>query len=177
MASRPRRRFGFFLLVVILAGWMTAVHPDPNVGQDAEDFTLPSVDGGESVTLSDLKGKPVLLVFWATWCGPCRRELPALKKLEEEYGPKGLRIVAVSIDYRQSRKSVAAFKKRYDIPYRVVWDEDSLVSEKYGVSAVPTNVLVDPQGIIRSRRHRLAASLEELIKQYLSEDRRAEKRP
>lgn len=134
--------------------------------EPADDFSLPPASGGQAVSLAKLKGKPALVVFWATWCPPCRREIPTLKDIQAKYGPKGLQLLAVAIDYRQTREQVVQFQKDNQLPYSVLWDEGNKVSEHYGVYGIPTLVLVDPQGVIRFRGNQVDDSVMALLDQY-----------
>jgi len=138
------------------------------VSESADDFTLRQVDGSRTVTLSQLKGKPALVVFWATWCPPCRREIPVLKDITTKYQPKGLQVLAVAVDYRESQEQVLQFQKTNDLPYTVLWDAQSTVSDHYGVSGIPTLVLVDPSGVIRYRGNGVDDELMGLIDKFTS---------
>lgn len=134
--------------------------------EPADDFSLPPASGGQAVSLSKLKGKPTLVVFWATWCPPCRREIPTLKDIQAKYGPKGLQLLAVAINYRQTRDQVVQFQKDNQLPYSVLWDEGDKVSQHYGIYGIPTLVLVDPQGVIRFRGNQVDDSVMALLDQY-----------
>lgn len=137
------------------------------VGQTADNFSLPLVEGGKTVKLSDFRGKPAVVVFWATWCPPCRREIPDLKELYKQYGPKGVALLAVAVDFRESREDVDRFRKTYDLPYTVLWDAGNVVSSAYAVEGIPTILLVDPEGVIRHRAHALDETFLALLKNYL----------
>jgi peroxiredoxin len=156
------------LAALFLAGVLMGLVPvqaGTDVGQPAETFSLQVVDGKQVVNLADFKGKPTLVVFWALWCPPCRREIPLLKDLQSRFGSKGLTILSVAIDYRESREAVASFQKENDLTYKVLWDQDSVVSGKYGVTGIPTAILVGPDGIIRFRGHQLDESFMTLLQQ------------
>ncbi len=113
----------------------------------APDFSLNDLTG-KQVNLRDFKGnKAVLLVFWATWCPPCRAEIPELKKINSEYKDKGLEIIAV--DIRENPAAVASFAKKQAIDYAVVIDVDGSVSKSYNVLGIPTNVVIDKNGSIQ----------------------------
>ncbi len=115
----------------------------PLVGKPASDFSLKDLDGKKQ-SLSSLKGKVVLLDFWATWCGPCRRELPTIAKLHKELADKGLAVVAVNVG--EPLASVNAFlrKNAFELP---VWlDSDSEVSQRYSANSIPTLVVIDKTG-------------------------------
>lgn len=111
----------------------------------APDFTLPDVHD-KKVSLSDFKGKVVLLDFWATWCGPCLQELPHLKKLHRKYEDKGFTVVGVSMDH-DGEEVVKPFVKENEIPYPILLAGDDGV-EGYPVRALPTAFLIDRQGRI-----------------------------
>jgi len=119
----------------------------------APDFTLQTLDGSGSVTLSDLKGKVVVLDFWATWCGPCRRGLPLLNEYDAEYGSDLVKVFAVNVwergDKKQWLEAVQTFWK--DNKYKtavLLASEDKSLSEKYGVTGIPTTVVIDTNGNI-----------------------------
>ncbi len=115
-------------------------------GEMAKDFTLPDLDG-EKVTLSDLRGKVVLLNFWATWCPPCRKEMPSMESLHRKYGEKDLVILAVAID-RKGAKVAKPFVEENGLTFPVLIDRRGRVSDLYGVYAVPTTFVIDRNGTI-----------------------------
>lgn len=106
---------------------------------------------GKSFRLEEHAGKAVLVVFWATWCGPCRQELPDLMELYAEYKSRGLEVVSISLD--SEREDLASFVKEYQIPWAVLFDPapghqgfDNPVATRYGVMRIPTTMLLDKQG-------------------------------
>jgi peroxiredoxin len=117
--------------------------------EKAPDFVLKDLQN-RKFKLSDHKGKPVLLIFGATWCPYCRDAIPHLKDIYERYGKKGL--VAVNIDIQESRDKVSRFADKYKLPYRVLLDENAEVAQNYGVQGVPTLVLIDKNGMIACRQ-------------------------
>ncbi len=126
--------------------------PDPSalLGTEAPDFTLTGLDG-ETVTLSDLRGKPVLIDFWASWCGPCQMELPHIQELHEEYADKGLQVVGISGDF-EKQDAINAVEEM-GLTFTVVWQNhevaaDMAIDEAYGVTAIPRLVLLDADGIV-----------------------------
>jgi len=133
------------------------------VGQAAEDFGLQPAEGGNTVSLLDFKGKPTLVIFWATWCPPCRREIPDLKAIQKDYAAKGLQMVSVAINFRETREDVVRFKQANELPYMVLWDEGNKISDRYAVEGIPTVLLVDPQGIIRYREHQIDRRLIDML--------------
>lgn len=116
------------------------------IGSTAPDFTLTTLDG-KKVKLSDYRGKAVLLNFWATWCGPCKVEIPWFMDLEKEYGPQGLVVLGVSMDDDGPTK-VAQFAKEMKIDYTVVMGNDDVADEYGGVAGLPTTFYVDRSGKI-----------------------------
>jgi peroxiredoxin len=117
--------------------------------ETAPDFVLKDLQN-RKFKLSDHKGKPVLLIFGATWCPYCRDAIPQLKDIFARYGKKGL--VAVNIDIQESRDKVSRFADKYKLPYRVLLDENAEVAQNYGVQGVPTLVLIDKNGMITCRQ-------------------------
>ncbi|MFO7633397.1 MAG: redoxin domain-containing protein [Caldilinea sp.] len=149
----------FVLLLVFGSGWVWWTQPDasaqdgeaigaaqPAVGRPAPDFTLPTLDGGE-FRLSDYRGKPVVLNFWATWCGPCQRELPAIQRAAEHYD--GV-VVFAAIDQAEPIDRVQRFVDEAGLTVVVPMDGEQLVGERYDVRGLPTTYFVDEAGIIRS---------------------------
>lgn len=110
-------------------------------GDGAPDFSLEAV-GGDQVNLSDSEGQVRLIDFWATWCAPCREEIPMFKELYETYGSQGFTILAIS---DESLDAVREFVENHDIPYPNLVDPGE-VSEEYGVLALPSAYLIDRDG-------------------------------
>lgn len=113
-------------------------------GKKAPDFTLTSVDG-KKVKLADYKNKIVIVDFWATWCGPCRRGIPDLVALQNEY-KKDVVIIGISVD--RDKKAVPPFVKEYKINYPIVY-ADAAITEQYGgIQAIPTSFIIGRDGKI-----------------------------
>jgi len=116
---------------------------------EAPDFTLKDLKG-KDVTLSSLKGKLVFLNFWATWCPPCRAEMPSMQTLYEKYEDKGLVILAVNL--REDKKTVEKFLKKNGYTFPVVLDSEGAVGGgMYGVSGIPTTYFIGSDGYILGR--------------------------
>lgn len=116
----------------------------------APGFTLKDLSGN-AVKLSDFEGNVVLLNFWATWCGPCRVEIPEFIRLREQYHTRGFEIIGISLDDEDAREGVAAFARRLNINYPIVIGTAETV-EAYGpMNAIPTTLILDRQGRIHSR--------------------------
>jgi thiol-disulfide isomerase/thioredoxin len=114
-------------------------------GKDAPAFEVKGLDA-RPYTLAALKGKPILLDFWATWCGPCRASMPVVEKLYHEYQEQGLAVIA--IDAGEERDTVASFLKANPIPYSAALSADTGVLEAFQVTAYPTFVLIGRDGKI-----------------------------
>jgi thiol-disulfide isomerase/thioredoxin len=112
----------------------------------APAFTLASRGGGE-VSLADLKGQVVMINFWASWCGPCRQEFPALDQIYAKYRPMGFTLVAINVE--SEKADAEKFLGATPVSFPILFDPDNAVSGQYGVSAMPTTVLVDRQGRVR----------------------------
>ena len=115
----------------------------------APDFTL-STPSGTSLSLAELRGKVVLLNFWATWCVPCRKEMPAIEALYQRYKDRGLEVVAISLD-KGSTSVVEAFVKEMGVTYRVALDPSWATARTYGVRGLPATFLLDRTGNVVMR--------------------------
>ena len=141
---------GVFLVIVQGRGSKAAPEIRPEVGYLAPDFTLPSLDG-QTVRLSDFRGKKaILLNFWATWCAPCRLEMPTIDKAYQEYKSRGLEILAVSLD-AGSNSVVKNFMQELKVDFPVLLDPDMEVLRLYRQFSIPATFLIDKQGIVRHR--------------------------
>lgn len=141
-------RFKTLLFLVLLgSGLILLGAAQAAAGQGkAPDFTLKS-NTGKNLRLSDYRGQVVLLNFWASWCGPCRQEMPALDKLQQRYGSYGFTVLGVNVE----EDSGKARRMLRDIPvsFPVLFDNRNSVSKKYRVSAMPTTVMIDRDGNMR----------------------------
>ena len=113
------------------------------------DFTLPDVQG-HLVRLADLRGRPVLINIWATWCYPCRKEMPSMNALYKDYGAKGLAIVAIATD-AGGKPVVTPFIQTYGLTFPVLLDPQDIVGRQLQVPGIPTSYLLDKRGRVISR--------------------------
>jgi cytochrome c biogenesis protein CcmG, thiol:disulfide interchange protein DsbE len=156
-----RDRWYLFVLLVFLAGsaWTAASAvppaevtagriPSPRAGFLAPDFHVETLEG-EVLTLSDLRGGPVILNFWATWCPPCRAEMPALERVHRQHRAAGLAIVAVNATSQDSVSAAAGFVEALGLTFPVGMDPTGEVQRLYQVRALPTTFFVDRRGEIR----------------------------
>lgn len=133
----------------------------------APNFTLTDMNTGKPVSLSDFKGKVVVIDFWATWCTPCRKALKFYEKLYREKRDKGLVIIAISIDHRE--KKLRNHLKKHPVTYYVLHDPDKAVMKQYKVFKIPTTFIVGKDGTIQNKyigiiEKVIKARLEELLK-------------
>jgi thiol-disulfide isomerase/thioredoxin len=124
----------------------SAVDADEMEGVLAAVFKLP-VRGGGELDLGSLRGKPVLVNFWATWCPPCREEMPSLSRLAQSFDPRSFEVVTVSVD--DGWDPVDKFLAGSKVPFRVVLDEGAKVSRTYGTTKFPESYLLDKDGKLR----------------------------
>ena len=117
--------------------------------QQAPNFTLKTFDG-KSVTLSKLKGKVVLVNFWATWCPPCRAEIPDFIEAYKTYKSKGLEIVGIALD-QDGWEQVQPFIKEHGMNYPVVLGTQEVVEQYGGIEAIPTTFIIDKKGTVVDR--------------------------
>lgn len=120
-------------------------------GSAAPAFELPAVGGG-SKGLADYEGKVVMLNFWATWCGPCKREIPDFIELQNEYRDKGFEIVGVSLDQPGEEGAVVQFVSQYGINYDVLHGDGDIAQAYGGVRSIPTTFLIDREGNVVSSK-------------------------
>lgn len=133
----------------------------------APDFTLQTLDG-ETIRLSDLRGRPVLINFWASWCGPCRREMPELIRVYEAHRAEGFVILALNDTSLDSLSAVKAFVEEFQLPFPVLLDETGAVStDLYQLRGLPTSVFINREGFIV--RIYLGAMTGAQIEQYVIE--------
>ncbi len=156
-ATRPGNRWirGLvFVLAAILAVliWINRDEFAPiEAGGRAPDYEVYSL-AGDTINTSDYRGSVVVLNVWATWCGPCVREMPALERLHRQLGPLGLDVVAVSVDnLPDSNADVLAFGDRFDLTFPLLRDPSGDIQKAYSIAALPTTFIIDRTGRIHQR--------------------------
>jgi peroxiredoxin len=115
-------------------------------GNRAPEFTLKDLSG-KDIKLSDLRGKVVVLNFWATWCPPCREEIPSMMRLNKALAGKGFQMLAVSID-EGGKGAVEGFFRKSGMSLPVLLDTDQAVGKRYGLTGVPETFVIDKKGVI-----------------------------
>jgi len=139
--------FGISTLLLALCVPFAVAKPEDFVGKPAPQFTLKNTMTGDTVSLEALRGKVVVLDFWATWCGPCKEAIPHIAEISRIY--KDQDFVAISIDLREDEDNVKKFAQGNQMTWIVVIDRDGGVAKKYDVTAIPTLFVVDKSGTVR----------------------------
>jgi cytochrome c biogenesis protein CcmG, thiol:disulfide interchange protein DsbE len=123
-----------------------------NVGSQAPVFAGATVDGSaRAKSLADYKGKVVLLNVWATWCGPCRTEMPSIEALHKAMGPQGLHVVAVSIDDPGKGPAIRKFLSDFGLTFEVLHDSTQAIQQAYQTTGVPETFIIAADGTIRKK--------------------------
>ena len=153
-------------LLIVLSGLLGMAARPPLVGSPAPEIVLKDLQGRD-VKLSDLRGKVVLVNFWATWCKPCKEEMPAMQASYDKLRDKGF--VVLAVNELEDTARVAEHIRTHGHTFEVVMDHNNQVANIYGVVGLPASFLIDPQGIVRER---ISGSLlteshiEEMVKKY-----------
>src|SRR5688500_9140424 len=145
-------RFG--LLALALVGCSSAERAMParvDIGLPAPAYVSQTLEG-DSISLASLRDKVVLLNVWATWCHPCRTEIPELRAIQARYKDRGLELVGVSVDAEGNDEGIREFMKEFDMQYPVWRDPGERVSTQFLVIGVPATFLIDRKGILRWRK-------------------------
>lgn len=136
------------LVTIQVRGSNAALQISPEVGYLAPEFALPDLDG-KTVRLADFRGKKgVFINFWATWCPPCRLEMPTMEQVYQEYQSRGLEILAVSIDVGP-KSVVKNFMHELKLTFPALLDPEREVLQRYRIFSIPASFLIDKKGIIR----------------------------
>ena len=138
------------------------------IGKPAPDFQVKDVNG-KKVSLKDYRGQVVLLDFWATWCGPCIKEMPKIKKTYAQYKDQNFRIIGISLD--KSKESLETYIKKEKLTWVQYWDESREISTQFGVGIIPTTFLIDGSGIIQNASlggFDVETAVAELVKENLT---------
>ncbi len=157
------RRWGTLMVVTLSLGliWTylsrapSAASPgdtspaSPREGFNAPDFTLDRLDGGQ-VTLSHLRGKVVMVNLWASWCAPCRIEMPEIERVWQAYQDQGFVVLGVDTTFQDSEPDVVAFVRELKLTFPILLDRGGGTSNRYQLRALPSTFFVDRQGVIRS---------------------------
>ncbi len=135
----------------------------PEVNSPAPDFQLMTLNG-ESVSLSGMRGRPVLINFWATWCGPCQMEMPLIQKYYEKYSPN---LVVLAVNNDEPASDVKSFVDKMELTFPVLLDPGAKVENQYRVMAFPTSLFINKEGLIRYQH--IGILNEQQLVQYLKQ--------
>ena len=155
---RNPRRILFIFILFLGAAWTfasrdpsaagtSAAISAPQQGFEAPDFTLQNLDG-EQVSLSGLRGQAVLVNFWATWCPPCKAEMPAIQKVYDEYKAQGFTVLAVNMTF-QDTGDIPGFLAEYGLDFPVLLENSGQVAKTYLIRSLPTSFFIDREGVIQ----------------------------
>jgi len=152
MSDVRRRAFAVGVAMTLLFGTALAVKIRPQidllgVGSRAPDFHARNLATGRPATLADYRGRVVLLNLWATWCEPCRVEMPSLERLSRKLGSSGFAVVAVSID-EDGDSVVAAFARDLGLTFDILHDQTGAMKQAYQATGVPETWVISPDGVI-----------------------------
>jgi cytochrome c biogenesis protein CcmG/thiol:disulfide interchange protein DsbE len=125
-----------------------ALSEAPQVNFLAPDFSLPDASNTQ-ISLDQLRGHPILINIWASWCPPCRSEMPAIERTWRAYKTQGFMVLGINATYQDSRENALAFTKAHDLSFPILLDTDGRVSRSYRLEALPTSFFVDREGVIR----------------------------
>jgi cytochrome c biogenesis protein CcmG/thiol:disulfide interchange protein DsbE len=156
--QKSQRIIFYILLLIAGAAWIilsadiTNASSDnafaPQAGFAAPDFTLKS-PAGNTFTLSELRGQAVLLNLWATWCPPCRAEMPTIEKIYQEYKDRGFIVLAVDMTYQDNAANIAPFVQEYGLTYPILLEETGKVASLYQLRSLPSSYFIDRAGVIQ----------------------------
>ncbi len=142
------RKLGFYIGSLVIAACVaaSAAYGAVKLDKKAPDFTLKSKEGG-NFRLSEHRGEVLFINFWASWCGPCRQEMPILDELHQRYESAGFKVIGITID--EDTSEADALLENIPVGFPVLYDSESKVSRLFDVDAMPTSVLVDRNGNMR----------------------------
>ncbi len=154
-----QRRAMYVTLLIAALGWIfisadragtsTAGEiPAPREGFLAPDFSLQTPEG-ETVNLSELRGQAVLVNLWATWCPPCRSEMPAIQKLYEEYKDQGFEVLAVNMTYQDDPQAVVPFAQENNLTFPILLEENGEMAGRYELRSLPSSFFINRAGFVQ----------------------------
>jgi peroxiredoxin len=157
-------------MVALLGGLLLAPRAEAlDAGGKAPELTLKDLSG-KTISLSSLAGKVVILDFWATWCAPCREEMPELQKFYKKYNAQGLEVVGISVD--KAPDGIKSFIDKLKVTFPVAHDDGHKVADKYSPPRMPSSYIIDRKGVVRyvhgGYRAGDAAEFEKEIKELLA---------
>ncbi len=171
MKNRTLLSITFLAILVLIASCdqETGATDGNTENPAAKSFTLESLGGNEEIGLENFKGKPIVINFWATWCGPCKQEIPFFEKTWKEYKDKG--VVFIGIDVMDDKENAEEFIETLGISYTNLYDPSGKTSNAYGVVALPATFFIDKNGNIAVKHYGsfLGSDAEKAFKSYLED--------
>ncbi|MBI5964497.1 MAG: TlpA family protein disulfide reductase [Chloroflexi bacterium] len=157
--QKSQRIILYLLILIAGASWVvisadtsgattSGAIPAPQAGFAAPNFTLKTPDG-TSYTLAELRGQAVLINLWATWCPPCRAEMPAIERMYQEYKDQGFIVLGLNMTYQDDPLKVAPFTQEYSLTFPILLDETGDVADIYQLRSLPTSLFIGRDGIIQ----------------------------
>ncbi len=158
--KNSQQRFVLYLGILIAGLFWIGYSADPNelnqmieqtapqAGFKAPDFELTTIEG-KTIKLSALRGQPVLLNIWASWCAPCRAEMPAIEQAYQRYKDQGLMVLAVNSTVQDKLKDINTFLEEIHLTFPILLDEDGKVTSAYQITGLPTTFFIDRNGIVQ----------------------------
>ncbi|MFO7602610.1 MAG: TlpA disulfide reductase family protein [Gammaproteobacteria bacterium] len=140
----------WLVIAVVLLTFTTGSQAAQALKGPATDFTLKSRDG-KNIKLSELRGQVVMINFWASWCGPCRQEMPLLEDIHNKYSALGFTLLGVNVEEDSSKAN--AYLRDVSVTFPILYDTKNSVSKAYNISAMPSTVMVDRDGNLRYLHH------------------------
>lgn len=151
-AAPPRlalQGVGLFLILLLFWGLLTGMgSKPPQIGGPAPSFEAKTLEG-KMVSLSDYRGKVVLLTFWATWCEPCKKEMPEIQAAYEKHQEEGL--VVLAVNFGENLDTASGFAHHGKLTFPILLDRRANIAERFGVISLPVTFFIDPDGVIRER--------------------------
>ena len=157
IAMQKNQRIILYILILIAGASWIALSADgtnasantsaPQAGFSAPDFTL-QTPTGESYTLSELRGQAVLVNLWATWCPPCRAEMPTLEKMYQEYKDQGFIVLAINMTYQDDPFAIVPFTQEYGLTFPILLEETGDVASAYQLRSLPSSYFINRAGVI-----------------------------
>ncbi len=157
--SNPQPRLLSLLILLVCAIWIIFSRVDdkqinthsnsvPFAGFEAPDFRVADING-ESISLSNYKGQTVLLNFWASWCSPCRAEMPAMERIYQDYKDQGFELLALNSTHQDGKQNAIDFADELNLSFPILFDETGSVSNQYQIQALPSSFFIDGSGMIQ----------------------------
>lgn len=135
-----------YAAAIALAIAMPAIAASKKIDGPAPDFVL-KTDSGENLRLEEQRGDVILLNFWASWCGPCRQEMPILEELHQRYERAGFKVLGINVE--QDLEAAKRYLSKVDVSFPILYDPTSIAGEAYNVDAMPTTIMIDRDGNMR----------------------------